>query len=270
MNKNYPSIKASFGLFGLSIGCQVIAGLDTMGLDTGMLLFTSQLISNLLILAIALNFRYHRVDFRLFFQDSGSFNLLIIPVLMIFNVAYILFMDPITTLIPMPDFIKEIFEDAIGKDLLSYLGIAIIAPIGEELLFRRLMLPGLVRNYGERKGIIWSAFFFALFHLNPWQGISAFFIGIFLAWLYLRTRNIWVPIFLHFFNNSLSFAVFYFTDDAFAEPPNYLGEYQWLILMVISGGLMYLCIRILQRLFIPLEPCIEDLEEIEHQEPSET
>lgn len=266
MNSHYPSIKQGFGLFGLGIVCHIIAGIAALGLSSDWQLFAVQLVANLLVLVIALHLKWGQVDFLHFFHDNRKFNPGILVVLIVFNVAYVYFMDPIIELIPMPDWIEEMFAEMMIKNLGTFLAMAILAPIGEELLFRRTFLPGLVRNYGETKGILWSAFFFSVFHLNPWQGINAFILGVFLAWIYLRTRNIWVPIFLHFFNNSMSFAVFYFTDDPFAESPNFLGEYQWLILMVISGVVIYLCIRILQRLFIPIDPCKEDQEETEPQE----
>lgn len=250
MKENYPNIKQCFGLFGLSILCQLGAGFATFGLSNGPMLFASQLISNLLILSIALNFKYEQVDFRALFQDRSKFKPVIIPILILFNIAFVTVIDPIIALIPIPDSIKEIFVKMLSKDIWAYLGIAVVAPIGEELLFRRLMLPGLVKNYGVRNGILWSAFFFALFHLNPWQGISAFLIGIFLAWLYLKSNNIWLCIFLHFFNNSMSFAFFYFSDDPFMTLEDMIGfNYQLFGIIGISLVCMYFCFRLLQQQF---------------------
>ena len=266
MNSHYPTIKQGFGLFGLGIGCHLIAGLASYGISNDWQLFAGQLVANLLVLAVALRLKWGEVDFAFYFSKDKKFSLWVLPVLMVFNIAYIYFMDPILELMPMPEWVEEMFAEMMNKSLGTFLAMAILAPVGEELLFRKTFLPGLVKNYGETTGILWSAFFFAVFHLNPWQGLTAFCIGIFLAWIYLRTQNIWVPIFLHFFNNSLAFAFYYFSEDPYEETPDYLGEYQWLILMVISGVVMYLCVRILQRLFIPLEPCKEDQEETEPQE----
>ena len=41
-------------------------------------------------------------------------------------------------------------------------------------------------------------------HLNPWQSIPAFLIGLFLGWVYWRSHCLWATIFLHFLNNSIS------------------------------------------------------------------
>ena len=40
--------------------------------------------------------------------------------------------------------------------------------------------------------------------MNPWQSIPAFLIGLFLGWIYWRTHCLWITIFLHCLNNSLS------------------------------------------------------------------
>ena len=248
MNANYPNLKQSWGLFGLSIVTQVVAALVISGLPGSIGILTGQLISNILIIAIALKFKSAPIGHL--FSERRSVRPWLFPILIIFNLAFLCVNDPIIELIPMPDFVAQMFEQLFEKDIFTFLAVAIAAPIGEELLFRRIMLPGLVANYGERKGILWSAFFFAIFHLNPWQGIGAFLIGIFLAWIFLRTRNIWVCIFLHFFNNALSFLAFVYYDDAMMSITDFTGYgYELAILVVLSLICMYFCVRMLQRHF---------------------
>lgn len=115
-------------------------------------------------------------------------------------------MDPLTNLIPMPDWIKSIFERVFLYTNLydSILATCILAPLCEELLCRGMMMRGIAHFSGPRKAIFWSAFIFALIHLNPWQAIPAFLIGLFFGWVYYRTGCLWLTIFLHCLNNSLS------------------------------------------------------------------
>ena len=248
MNTHYPNLKQSWGLFGLGIATQVIAALVISGLPGSLGILVGQLVSNILIIAIALKFKNASIDHL--FSARRSVSPLLFPILIVFNLAFLCVNDPIVELIPMPDFVAEMFEQMFEKDIYTFLAVAMVAPIGEELLFRRIMLPGLVQNYGERNGILWSAFFFAVFHLNPWQGIGAFFIGLFLAWLFLRTRNIWLCIFLHFFNNALSFLAFIYFDDAMMSITDFTGYgYQLAIVVLLSLICMYFCIRMLQRHF---------------------
>ncbi|MDR0760559.1 MAG: CPBP family intramembrane metalloprotease [Treponema sp.] len=40
-------------------------------------------------------------------------------------------------------------------------------------------------------------------HLNPWQFLSGFIIGLFSAWVCINTNSIWLSIYIHLFNNAL-------------------------------------------------------------------
>ncbi len=88
---------------------------------------------------------------------------------------------------------------------------AIVAPIGEELLFRGLATTAWLRGMGERRALIRAAVFFALAHVLTIGGTAAgpaaalalaAFLGrlpvsFILTWLFIRRRSIWVPIGLH-------------------------------------------------------------------------
>ena len=118
--------------------------------------------------------------------------------------------EPTTTFIPMPDSIKAIFEKAFVDSALwdMILSTCILAPLLEELLCRGMMLRGMLdRGKEPWKAIFWSAFLFSFMHLNPWQSIPAFLMGLFLSWVYWRTRCLWATIFLHCLNNSISTAI---------------------------------------------------------------
>jgi len=114
--------------------------------------------------------------------------------------------EPTTSFIPMPDSIKAVFEKAFVDSPLwdMILSTCIFAPLMEEFLCRGMMLRGMLPRMAPWKAIAWSAFLFAFMHLNPWQSIPAFLIGLFLGWIYWRTHCLWATIFLHFFNNAIS------------------------------------------------------------------
>ncbi|MBO4571229.1 MAG: CPBP family intramembrane metalloprotease [Bacteroidales bacterium] len=114
--------------------------------------------------------------------------------------------EPLTSLLPMPDMMKKLFEDAFVNTRLwdAILSTCIFAPILEELLCRGIIMRGLLQKTTPMKAILWSAFIFAVIHLNPWQAIPAFIIGLLFGWLYYRTGCLWLTIFLHCLNNSIS------------------------------------------------------------------
>ncbi|MCL2609354.1 MAG: CPBP family intramembrane metalloprotease [Treponema sp.] len=107
--------------------------------------------------------------------------------------------------LPMPEWLIQIFESMMVEQplVISILNVGVLAAFTEELFFRGLILDGLNKNYSKRKAIIVSALLFGLIHLNPWQFLSAFIIGLFLAWICIETGSIWLCIFIHFLNNTL-------------------------------------------------------------------
>jgi hypothetical protein len=76
--------------------------------------------------------------------------------------------------------------------------------LGEELWCRGFLGRGLVGTHGVVLGVIFSSFFFGLIHVDPAQGTMAMLMGLYLHFTYLATRSLWVPVLLHFLNNSLA------------------------------------------------------------------
>lgn len=78
----------------------------------------------------------------------------------------------------------------------------VLAPIGEELLFRSGLYSLLKRKLKPVTAIVISAFIFAILHGYNLLGItSCFFAGIFFAIVYERTGNVWYSIFTHLMCN---------------------------------------------------------------------
>jgi membrane protease YdiL (CAAX protease family) len=136
-----------------------------------------------------------------FKRASTQVYLLILPMV----VALSVIVESISSLIPMPEQIQRMFDQMIQLNLPGYLTIAIAAPILEELIFRGVILKRFLQNYSPTTAILLSATIFGIAHLNPWQFIGAFAIGILIGWIYLKTQSVLPGIFIHFANNSFSF-----------------------------------------------------------------
>lgn len=80
-----------------------------------------------------------------------------------------------------------------------FLYASILAPIGEELLFRGFLLRSL-RPYGKRFAVLGTAFFFGIFHGNLLQTPYAFLMGLVLGYVAVEYSISWA-ILLHIFNN---------------------------------------------------------------------
>ncbi len=118
--------------------------------------------------------------------------------------------DPIGGLLPdMPDFLKNALESlTAGKFWVNFLCVSIFAPFFEEWLCRGMVLRGLL---GHKMNPVWaivlSAVFFALIHLNPWQAIPAFILGLFFGYVYYRTGSLKLTMLMHFVNNTAALVI---------------------------------------------------------------
>lgn len=110
---------------------------------------------------------------------------------------------PLANLIPMPDFVRQMFMELAEKmnDGYGLIAVAVMAPLFEELIFRGIILDGLLKRKSVIKAILLSSLLFGIVHMNPWQFVPAFIIGIFSGWIYYRTRNLSYSILIHFVNN---------------------------------------------------------------------
>ena len=93
-----------------------------------------------------------------------------------------------------------------------------IAFLGEEYGWRYYLQPIMQKKFGPRAGVLLLGVVWGLWHLpidffyySPSAGLTAAVaqqitcipLGIFFAYAYLKTGNIWVPVVMHFLNNNL-------------------------------------------------------------------
>lgn len=108
----------------------------------------------------------------------------------------------------------------------------VVAPIVEETVFRRLLLPRL-RPYGDRFAVLASALCFALTHGNLSQFFYAFALGILLGYVFLRTGCVWQTMVLHGLINTIGGVVPYVAE-------NYMGEVGYVLYLGVVLGFIVL------------------------------
>jgi membrane protease YdiL (CAAX protease family) len=112
----------------------------------------------------------------------------------------------------------------------------VVGPIVEELCFRGLILKRLLNWVPTRVAVLVTSFLFGLIHWNPLQSMYCFVVGIALALLYVRFRNIWAPVILHMvFNFAYIMLSQFFTKIALPLIPSFItfvslsGLFGWLL-----------------------------------------
>ncbi len=110
--------------------------------------------------------------------------------------------SPLISLVPVPEELQTLMINEIPRfTLFGILAIVVVAPVMEEFIFRGIMQDGLTSHIGPLKAILLTSLLFGFIHLNPWQFITGFVLGVFLGWLYYLTRDIIMVITFHLVNN---------------------------------------------------------------------
>jgi len=84
-----------------------------------------------------------------------------------------------------------------GTILPFLLVFALLPAICEELAFRGFLLTGLQKHFRPRTAVLLCSFMFALYHMNVFQFLPSFFLGVVLGLLTLRSRSLVPAILLH-------------------------------------------------------------------------
>jgi uncharacterized protein len=86
----------------------------------------------------------------------------------------------------------------------------VVVPFAEELFFRGALFTWFRRRYSLWVAILASSVLFALGHADTAAVVAtSFVIGVLNAWLFDRTRSIWVPVTVHVVNNGIAFILLY-------------------------------------------------------------
>jgi len=147
------------------------------------------------------------------------------------------YIDEINRQINLPDFLSGVEDwmlekenqankitkiflnaDTISGLFVNVFVVALIPAIGEELLFRGVLLK-LFNNIFKNihVAVILSAVVFSAIHLQFYGFLPRALLGILLGYLFVFTGSIWVPIFAHFLNNASSVLIYYLHQNGYIK-----------------------------------------------------
>lgn len=117
------------------------------------------------------------------------------------SAALALFCNNVIALTPLMEW-SESYEQTsealyAGSIWMELLGAGIGAAVSEELLMRGLLYQRLRDMMEAKTAIFWSALIFGVFHGNIVQGVYAFLLGLFFAWLKEKYHTLLIPILAH-------------------------------------------------------------------------
>ena len=94
--------------------------------------------------------------------------------------------------------------------LFNLLMIAVLPAIGEEFIFRGAVQRIFRQWTGNvHLAVFIAALLFSAMHLQFYGFLPRLLLGLVLGYMFVMSKNIWVPVFAHFFNNAAAVIVYY-------------------------------------------------------------
>jgi len=255
--KNYPNIAQSFGISVMLIlslilfGPVVILLRKLIGYEATFLIYYLLAVGTTFwITCLIKKKKTGNISFNISIENKRVIPFAIVGAIFL----YCGILSPITALIPMSESHKEAFlNNGSQTGIITLFQSLIAAPILEELIFRGIILDGLLKKYSYLKSILISSLLFGLIHLNPSQFVVGLIMGIFTGWIYYKTRIITLSILIHSVGNLASILMRYFLISDTMKDSIILGMYGGLanlIYVVIGSAIMIvICIYFLGKEF---------------------
>lgn len=125
-----------------------------------------------------------------------------------------------------------------GTSIWDYLGnilfIGVFAAVAEEVFFRGALQQLLVKLFKNKHVGVWmTSFIFSLMHLQFYGFLPRIILGVLLGYLFVYSRNLWIPILTHFLNNALVVTLnFFFKENSVHQ---YLENPPITSILIITG-----------------------------------
>lgn len=122
--------------------------------------------------------------------------------------------------------------------LVNILVIAVIPAIGEEFIFRGVLMRIFKKWTGSYHLAVWiTAILFSAMHLQFFGFLPRMLLGLLLGYMLVWSGSMWVPVFAHFVNNAAAIIYYYLftqnvTDDTFEHIGKDMGDIQWVLLSI--------------------------------------
>ena len=109
-------------------------------------------------------------------------------------------------LLPEGNYISQHIAILLKAGPLGFLYMCVVGPVIEEVIFRGVILRGLLANYKSGDALVTSAVLFSLVHLNPSQLFHTLIVGLVLGWIYMGSYSLWPSIVAHMSFNMMAYA----------------------------------------------------------------
>lgn len=143
--------------------------------------------------------------------------------IILFSLGLIILSDELDRIIqvyiPTPEYIVDLNHllkpESLFGGFLLFFAVVILAPLGEEIIFRGFLQQTLERQWKDStRAVLFTSLIFSLIHMNPYWFFQIYILGIFLGFLAWKTNSIIAPLILHGLNNFIALLL------SLSEPQN--------------------------------------------------
>ena len=133
--------------------------------------------------------------------------------IILFSTGLIILSDEVDRIIqlfiPTPEYVLDLNyllkPDSFLGAILLFIAVVILAPLGEEIVFRGFLQQILEKHWKDvTRAILFTSLIFSLIHMNPYWFVQIYFLGVILGFLAWKTKSIIAPLILHSLNNSMA------------------------------------------------------------------
>lgn len=149
---------------------------------------------------------FHSVRFKVLKYST-------IKPIILFSTGLIILSDEVDRIIqlfvPTPEYVLDLNyllkPDSFLGAILLFIAVVILAPLGEEIVFRGFLQQILEKHWKDiTRAILITSLIFSLIHMNPFWFVQIYFLGVILGFLAWKTKSIIAPLILHSLNNSMA------------------------------------------------------------------
>lgn len=182
-------------------------------------------------------------------KSPTSLGILFGLLLILFAYPLVTFAHYINSLLPLADWMVQAEQDvsATLKKILdgnstamifvNVVLIALMPAIGEELVFRGILQKNIARIFKNGHIGVWiAAIIFSLIHFQFEGFLARMMLGAIMGYGYYYTRNLWVPILMHFMNNFIPVIAFMVAGEDLTDASQLEEEFKWWTILVSLLG----------------------------------
>lgn len=256
-NQNFPNALEAFLLVVALMMAEFLVGAalydarGVLGMEPRQLSGLIMVLGNGLVFTFVMH--YKGLTYRELFHastSSGAATIFMLVPAIVMTVPAQLLLDTLLQgllvwFFPLSQWEEAAFKEMASGSFAMTVCVCLLAPVLEEMLFRGIILRSFLQQYSKWTAIVGSATLFGFFHLNLYQYVGALITGLFLGWLYERTRSLLPCIALHAaYNTSV---VLLGSDSDTLEGIDSIPSFYWIAALLLGLTGMF----ILRRCLIP-------------------